>query len=74
MVLVAPPNAFSGPLLDAAASVSSYLSPTPLDNAGNSTAILLASALASLVFFRRGGSIGGMYLVALLGLAAGVGA
>ena len=74
VALAAPPAALSGPLLDAAAGVSSYFSPTPLDNAGNSTGILLTSALASLAGFRRGGSTGAIIVVALLGIAAGIGA
>jgi sugar/nucleoside kinase (ribokinase family) len=61
-------------LLGAAAGIPAFLSPTPADNAGNSTAILLASALASLSCLRPGRSSSAPLLVALLGIAAGFGA
>ena len=63
-----------GHCLDALAGIPAYLSPTAADNAGNSTAILMASALASLLWLRPAPSTGAPWLVALLGIVAGCGA
>ena len=57
----------------AATAVPAVFSPTPLDNAGNGTFILLLSALASLSFVRDGRSTGTVTGIAALGLLAGLG-